>query len=99
MDGPAHKLRPCDRGARRLAVLLLRTRRWRLPCDGSLDREYRDDRIAAAGLRLRISDADTPARGARGLICRASIWHGCLSPICGLATLANGRLRRLVSLL
>src|SRR5271167_3555657 len=37
-----------DRGARRLAVLLLRARRRRLPCDGSLDREYRDDRAATS---------------------------------------------------
>ena len=59
-----------DRGARRLAVLLLRARRRRLPC-GSLDREYRDDRAATSGLRPRISDADPPARGARGLTPRA----------------------------
>ena len=53
-----------DRGARRLAVLLLRAGRRRLPCDGSLDREYRDDRAATSGLHHRISDV---AWGARGL--------------------------------
>ena len=56
-----------DRRARRLAVPLLRARRRRLPRDGSLDREYRHGRVADAGLRHRISDADPPARGARGL--------------------------------
>jgi hypothetical protein len=45
--------------------------RRRLPCDGSLDREYRDDRAATAGFCRRISDANPPARGARRLTSRA----------------------------
>jgi hypothetical protein len=51
----------------RLAVPLLRAWRRRLPRDGSLAREYWHGRVADAGLRHRISDADPPARGARGL--------------------------------